>query len=109
MEITIGFTRTQQAYYYPMLEGYRAYATQDLISINLSLNLTGEADAFAMEVAEAVFIATNAPTEVIEAHPLAVQVWKALPFARCRALSIGDTVTFGGVTVACERLGWTRI
>ena len=63
-------------------------------------------------VAEALFVATNAPEESIRAFgSLAVWFAEALRgMAAVTALSVGDTVTvWGQASVACQKQGWKEI
>jgi hypothetical protein len=60
--------------------------------------------------AEAVFVASNAPGPVAGEDPVDAAVRAAMHDAtRLRSLSVGDTVTVEGETVACTSLGWQKI
>jgi hypothetical protein len=66
------------------------------------------------ELAEAVFHATNAPDEP-PADSLAGRVLAAIQATGFRgegahySLSVGDTVTINGTTLACAKRGWETI
>jgi len=109
MKVTIGFTWTDRANdYIPTMDGYRPGAEQEEVVIELPDAAVQGASA--RVIAEAVFVATNAPLEVVETHPLARVIWYLLPFGRWRALSIGDTVAIEGFSkLECARLGWKAL
>lgn len=117
MTVTIGLTqsevdeKTEQVIYSSFM-GYRAGARQE--EIVLTVPATGDT---VEDVAEAVFVASNAPYEV---EGLAAEIRAAMRRyllaggEPTRSLSTGDTVTLtraDGSTsrVACENLGWKRI
>jgi len=113
--LTIGYTHTDRytvlpCGYIPACDGYRPGATQD--TINLDIDWAIKIGDTVEHWAEAVFIATNAPQEVIDSYGRAAVVAEALattPGADWRALSVGDTVTLNGETLACDRVGWVKI
>ena len=101
MILTIGLTETDRAAdYVPAMDGFRAGAAQRLWTFYVPANVD------AVKAAEAVFVATNAPIEVIRENSLALTVYLALQGYEDRALSVGDTVTVNGERVACDRVGW---
>jgi hypothetical protein len=103
-KLIIGLTITDRASdYIPSCDGYRAGAPQDIVTVDIpGLELEPQ------QWAEAVFVATNAPTVAdMQPWPCAPAVYEALQGQPMRALSIGDTVTAGGQMLSCERMGWT--
>lgn len=105
--VTLGFTASDRPNnYIPMCDGYREGAAQTTVTLELPA-----LDASAEECAEAAFVATNAPLEVIESDKLASVVFAALDESpvTVRALSVGDTVTVCGKRFACERVGWVYL
>lgn len=114
MKVEIGFTITDRAAgYVPASDGYRKGAKQRVVTIDLFAVHAGEA----LAVAEAVFVATNAPAVVVAKSQMARDVLRALvALSRAqgtpsvpRSLSVGDTVTVEGVTVACASAGWKQV
>jgi hypothetical protein len=114
MLVTLGFTQSDRARdYSSFTDGYRLGARQVAVTITVEaagIDLTGE------QWAEAVFVASNDPhpltdpaTPVDRAvaairHALATQVRFAV-----RTFSVGDTVTAGGVVLACQPVGWQPV
>lgn len=107
--ITIGWTRSDMAKGYSSFSGYRHGAEQhtETIEIDLPTDVTPE------QVGEYVFDATNNP--FVPANSVAGQIAAAIEATGYHgreahySLSIGDTVTLGEVTVACDSFGWKRI
>lgn len=116
VELIIGFTRSNRfRNYFPMSDGWRVEAEQDRIVLDYPDYMET-----AHEVAERVFIATNAPEEAIarvqsqrELADMLAEYAKAHDaepsFPGLRALSVGDTVTYDGHTLACDRIGWRDV
>lgn len=112
--LTIGFTESDRAAdYCPMMDGWRPGARQR------ELTIAAPAGSHDIEtIAEAVYTATNAPSEIIAADPLANEMAELLvdaiaDGARVRSLSVGDTITGldkdgSRVQVSCEPRGWAR-
>jgi hypothetical protein len=103
--IAYGMTVTDRdSDYIPMMDGYRPGAEQDVVTFEVEHSLGQQTPEW---WAEAVFVATNAPTtETVDARPGARLVADTIP--PTRALSVGDTVTVDGIVVTCERIGWKR-
>lgn len=107
--VTVGLTESDRdANYVPSMDGYRDGATQQVVVLDLPLRaFNGEVE---MTIAEAVFVATNAPGREYMSTDLQRAIWDRVEVRRTvdmRSLSVGDTVTFGDVRVVCERAGWT--
>jgi len=121
--ISIGYTRSDRRRgpagdYIPSVDGYQPAAAQDVVTIEVphdsrlgQLTIHG--------LAEAVFVATNAPYPSFRdgtpgAHEIA-EVLNRLtdpsPAGRrgLRSLSVGDTVTAHGLTVACLPVGFAEV
>lgn len=119
LTVRIGYTISDRDRdYVPTSDGYRPAAAQRSVTVELPdrpelARLTGP------ELAEAVFVATNAPEDRWRSTPGAVEVAEVLfgPASNLpdeqrrhlRALSVGDTVTVAGRTLACEPVGFTDI
>lgn len=109
-KLTIGFTKTPELIghgtYVPMLDGYREGAEQTTATVEID-----GPDLSTEEWAEAVFVATNAPSESdCDPYPGALEIRKALYGQRFRSLSVGDTVEIDGlVRLSCEGSGWKEI
>jgi hypothetical protein len=108
--ITIGLTITDRpGDYIPALDGWRPGAAQQIVKLG-EVKLPSAWTR--TNVAEALFALTNAPAELwlgrdgydALSHVIAYDL-RGLD----RALSVGDTVTVDGVTLACERVGWINI
>lgn len=107
--------------YVPAMDGWRrlrdgSMPEQDLFVFDVPTELL--ADLAKEKVAEALFVATNAPLEVIApgtlsrwfADALIDRTYRAVGEDCTRALSVGDTVTVEGQpSVACEKQGWKEI
>lgn len=107
--VKIGFTQSDLASGYSSFDGYREGARQEIAEHRFEVG-----DFAPEQVAEAVFAATNAPIEVIEAMPLTRAIYLRLRRAAeageyVRSLSVGDTVEVDGVRLACDRFGWKRL
>lgn len=127
-KLTIGYTLPDaDSGYQPMLDGYRPGAAQHSVELDLddlSRRWPGGRAARviqetpALQWAEALYTATNAPLEAIDHDPRLVVrlIWAAIqnqtqPAARAvlRPVSVGDTVTVAGHALACARAGWVEI
>lgn len=114
IDVTIGWTMSDRANGYSSFDGYQPGARQHTETITVdasSLDLTNP-EAVVHQIAEAAFVATNAPF----ATGIAAQVAEAIAAtgyhgreAGHYSLSVGDTVTVNEVTVACARFGWERV
>lgn len=122
---TVAYGMTESLYratenYVPMADGWRRLRDGSMPEQTMAhfevpntylLGLTKES------VAEAMFIATNAPdVDAAREHGrLAAWLFEAVAGARetgvsMRSLSVGDTVTvWGQASVACQRIGWREI
>ena len=111
--VVIGLTQSARTGdYFPMSDGYREGAAQQVVSVEVETGLLVGKSIEA--VAEAVFEATNAPVEVFARNPLACAILEGLldPMGRgqYRSLSVGDTVcmenTLGEeMTAECKARG----
>lgn len=127
LALQIGFTTTDRLNnYVPAMDGYRPGAAQDTVKFEV-VNSCGGWNAHDWErIAEAVFILTNAPGEVIESYAggdsatgyLLTDLMAALRAEQItlpRSVSVGDTVTVINPTTgeegtwACARFGWTAL
>ncbi len=101
IELTIGLTQSNRAEnYFPSMDGYKLSAGQDTYTLDYPDYMET-----AEEVAERVFIATNAPDEMGMSEPqrhMRALLTGLLP----RSVSVGDTVTYDGTTLVCARVGW---
>jgi len=104
--IVIGITASdREAGYVSFDDGYRPDAHQELHLITLESGVIAtEAEVWA----EAVFEATNNPGQLSAPAQKVRQAMDAAGIAT-RSVSVGDTVTVGGATYACERTGWVRL
>lgn len=112
--ITVGFTQSDRANdYVPFDDGYRPGAQQETIQLVVT-DYRGPALSLA-DWAEALFFASNAPGAspsdgLVVAAARAALVAARRDGARLRTLSIGDTVTIGDRTVACDKgVGWKPV
>lgn len=108
IKLIIGFTKSDRfgtGYIAPM-DGYRVGAEQETVELDYPDYIESVWD-----VAERVFIATNAPLEVIDRVGSQRALYDMLQATGkpLRALSVGDTVTYDGQTLACERTGWRDV
>lgn len=115
MYMIIGLTRTdRQNDYLPAMDGWKLGAAQDAFGLHVP-DLPGTGSQWA----EAVFIATNAPEQVIQESPLATAVFEAIKAwldnwqarrpvtpTTFRSLCVGDTVLVGGALWSCEKSGF---
>lgn len=124
---TVSYGMTKSIYrasqdYIPAMDGWRrlrdgSMPEQDSILFEvpdtLLLGKTKEV------VAEALFVATNAPMDIARsfsvlsrwfADALVARTYRAMGEDYTRAVSVGDTVTvWGQVSLACQKVGWTEI
>lgn len=125
-KLTIGYTLPDaDSGYQPTLDGYRHGAAQQTVELDLAYysdRWPGWRAARVIQAtaprqwAEALYTATNAPLEVLDADPrLAVRLIRAAirtrPATRAamRPVCVGDTVTVAGHTLACTRGGWVPV
>lgn len=112
---TIGLTRTDRdADYVPAMDGYRAGAEQDTVTLMLAEDVL--AGLGIVSICEALFIVTNAPEDVVVemakadrvlAMVLAADmVWAANSGTNHRSISKGDTVEYQGIVMECQSAGW---
>ena len=114
IDVTIGWTMSDRANGYSSFDGYRPGARQHTETISIDWDLDLNIAHAPEHIAEACFEVTNAPY-VIETG-IAGQITEALAAtgyhgeqAGHYSLSVGDTVTVGEVTLACDRFGWKRV
>ena len=120
--LTIGYTQSDRLNdYVPFDDGYRAGAVQEFAPPLMVSVEPLDARPVALDLAEAAFVATNAPDMSCAIGPIQRAVWEAAAQAAPlqRAVSVGDTVRvtlisneiFGAIDVliACERSGWTIV
>ena len=110
--ILIGYTESDLPRY-SSFDGFEPGAAQRVTPVSvdgrLIERLTPE------DVAEFVFLATNAPESEVEGSPLAKAVRAVLTgyveadTYRVRSLSVGDTVTVHNAVIAVERVGVRRV
>lgn len=105
--LTIGWTKSDMDNgYSSFMDGYRPGAEQHTETITVEVDREYSVEA----LAERALVATNAP--YVEPGSVAEKIAKAIEATGYYgqgahySLSVGDTVTVGEVTVACERLGW---
>jgi len=109
--ITVGYTQgNRDAGYVPMIEGYRPGAAQHVLTISVQLS----PDLEDQQIAELVFIATNAPD--LDAGTPEQRIRDAIVDTGYKgteahwSLSIGDTVRVGGSPLlACGDVIWTTV
>lgn len=105
--ITIGWTKSDRASGYSSFDGYRPGAQQHTETIEVELPEGWDAE----RIAEAVYESMNAPSSPTASD----QIREAIAATGYRGegahytLSVGDTVTVDGVSLACGRLGWQRV
>lgn len=123
LSVSIGYTRSDRTRgragnYIPSTDGYQPGAAQDIVTIELpASSQLGQLPIH--ELAEAVFVATNAPypsfrngtegaDEIAEALN---RLTDPFPAGRrgLRSLSVGDTVTAHGRTLACLPVGFAEV
>jgi len=112
--ITVGFTESDRAADYSSFDdGYRPGAEQQTVQLVIT-DPDGPAQSLD-DWAEALFTASNAPGAAPHEHPAITAARRALADARLggvwmRTMSVGDTVTIGGQTVACDKgVGWKPV
>jgi len=111
--VTIGFTRADRENdYVPTLDGWRPGASQDIVDLSVSISeKDGIGGMSTRDVAELVMAITNHPDPTYWQHRQGAKaIEDALKLARdagvpIRAVSIGDTVTVAGRTLACQPRG----
>lgn len=112
--LTVGFTESDRAAnYVPYDDGYRPGAEQQTVRLLLT-DPDGPAPSLD-DWAEALFTASNSPGAAPHEHPAVAAARRALVDARLagiwmRSLSVGDTVTIGDRSVACDKgVGWKPV
>lgn len=110
--VILGFTRSDRAAGYSSFDdGYRPGAEQRAVA----LTVHDAPDGLTVEQwAEAAFVASNSPDATSRDFSATIALRGALDGAastgvRLRSLSVGDTVTVEGETVACAKAGWERV
>jgi hypothetical protein len=121
--ISIGYTRSDRRRgpagdYIPSVDGYQPGAAQDVVTIEVPHD-SRLGQLTIHDLAEAVFVATNAPYPSLRdgtpgAHEIAeaLNQWTDPSPARrrrLRSLSVGDTVTAHGHTLACLPVGFAEV
>lgn len=112
VEVTIGWTKSKMPEYSSFADGYRPGAEQHTETIVVETEPFEDPQHTVEAIAEAAFVATNSPYEV---SGLASQIREGIEATGYNgrgahySLSVGDTVTVGEVTVACESFGWKRV
>jgi hypothetical protein len=117
VEVTIGWTKSDRSIGYSSFDGYRPGAKQHTETIRVEFSEQEMKDygnePFENYVAEWVFEATNNPSA--HGNRIAYRFQQAIEATGYRgegahySLSVGDTVTVGGVMVACDRWGWKKV
>jgi hypothetical protein len=110
--LTIGWTMSDRATGYSSFsDGYRPGAQQHTETVTVE----APADWSLAQLAEAVYVATNAPDASMMSG-VALAINAAIDDngyygreAGHYSLSVGDTVTLDGDTVAVDRLGWKPV
>jgi hypothetical protein len=111
MKITIGYTLSDREHdYIPFDDGYRPGARQEEVTVEL----TGLDELDDTEVAELVFVATNAfvPSPRWPDGDIVTAVGRAVAanvLTHHSSLSKGDTVTVRGVRYECASTGFERV
>lgn len=110
--ILIGYTESDLPHY-SSFDGFKPGAAQRTVPVTVDGRLI---ERLAPEaVAEAVFMATNAPREVVASSPLAQAVCDVLvgyvdaDTYRVRSLSVGDTVFVHNTALAVDRVGFITL
>lgn len=118
MKLTIGFTRTDRDNdYIPGMDGYRPGAAQDVVTLEVDAPSAPDGGWESVVAAEAYFVATNAPSEVVARDPLATAILHALLLAdevqspqHRLTLDVGDTVQVDdGPVLSVERFGFQLV
>lgn len=105
MQIIIGWTKSDMdAGYSSFMHGYRPGAEQHVETIDVE----PDREMDPSEVAEAVFVATNSPFVTGFPARIAGGIEAAGYHGEGAhySLSVGDTVTVGGMMLACAGTGW---
>lgn len=113
LEVTVGWTRSDETSGYCSFMGYKPGASQhtEVLEIEVAEDF-GPIEGNMYALAEAAFVATNSEGPL---SPLAQSIRTALDATGYRgqgahySLSVGDTVTVGEVMLACASLGWERV
>lgn len=119
--ISIGYTRSDRTSgreYVPSIDGYQPGAAQDIVTLELPHD--SRLDQLPIhDLAEAVFVATNAPYPSFRegtqgAHEIAEALDRLTDPSTAgrrgfRSLSVADTVTAHGHTVACLPVGFAEV
>lgn len=116
-EVTIGWTLNNRAdrTYVSFSDGYREGVLQHEVTFTLDVadDVNGES------IADAVFLATNAPS--VAPGTLAAQILAEVAasgytgrvegedYIGHYSLSVGDTVTVDGTKYACANIGWKTV
>lgn len=121
LTIQLGFTHSDRASdYIPMMDGYRPGAAQTVIQTG-DVQLPGLDPAAPLSaddvtaVAEACFTAMNAPEDLPVSDTVSLvrdAIAARLASGRdtgVHSLSVGDTVTVDGITLACAKKGWSVV
>lgn len=114
MLVTLGFTQSDRSRdYSSFTDGYQIGARQIAVTITVEaagIDLTPE------QWAEAVFVASNDPHPLTDPTTPADRAVAAIRHALAtqihfptRSVSVGDTITAGGVMHACQPVGWRAV
>lgn len=114
IDVTIGWTRSDMDNGYSSFsDGYRPGASQHTETLTIDLGETNQpVDRLVEMIAEAAFEATNSPApqmKVAKALRAALDATGYRGQGAHYSLSVGDTVTVGEVTLACDNWGWKRV
>lgn len=119
IDVTIGWTNSDRDNriftdgYSSFSDGYRPGAEQVTRTLTVDLGDTEQpVDRLVEMIAEAAFEATNSPApqmKVAQALRAALDADGYRGEGAHYSLSVGDTVTVGEVTLACDRFGWKRV
>jgi len=109
-KIVVGWTISDRDHgYVSYMDGWRAGQPQHELSIEVAV----PPSLAPHQVADLVFIATNAPD--VESHPYAAKILEAIVATGYRgeeaghfSLSVGDTVTVDGIKLACQASNWVN-
>ena len=99
--VRIGWTQYTGSYC-PPLDGWKADAPRAWAQVDLPTVEGADPQLLAEVLAEQLFEATNR-----YAGPIWKMLQRSLPSGRGHtALSVGDCVQVGSITLSCESLGW---
>ena len=112
--ITLGFTQSDRSLDYSSFsDGYRLGARQVAVTITVE---TAGIDLSPEQRAEAVFAASNVPHPLTDLTTAADRAAAAIRHALAaqihfptRSVSVGDSITVGGVMLACQPIGWQAV